>query len=525
MRTLQNLETKKSGILTVSYKMFFILSMAYLVVPVVVFFFGWLKLHYAIIAALLLGGAFFLSSRDSINDYKGNKLSEITMDIPVAFILVLIVLSLLLTVTFDIGEFVWGTTDHAFRRAIYRDLVDKSWPVVYDLTKQTNPVVNNFLPDVNVGFSYYFAFWMIPALIGKIFGFFIGNISLVLWSALGIFLTMLGMALFIKRASYAVVFSYVFFSGLDIIPYLYFQSVGTKEWMWLEGYTQHIVYISNINDLLNVFNQCIPCWLIVILLMLSRNNRSVGLIGALTFAYSPWATIGMVPIAVYMLFKKDYEGCNNKLLLKNVFSLTNIVPAVVMLLIFAPFYMANSNATSISGSTLSFYGSVPAFLGGYLFTILVELVPIGILLFKDYRKSILFWVTMGTLLVMPFYKISGQNDLTMRGSMPEFFVLTVMLASVISNYIFKNKNSKAPRTSVQSLTMIGAVILLIAMSMVALQMLLIVVTSTFDGSERHNEDIYSLEDIRDEEYLDLIDEQFFVYDYEDTFFFKYLARK
>ena len=528
MKEISTLGVKKRGGIHISYMSFYAISLVYLVLPIVILFFGWLRPVIAIPASILLIGALVWSVRDCTKDCKTTQISNgLSIDVSIKYIVILAIAVFLLTIISDVGEYVWGTYDHAFRRAIYRDMVNKSWPIVYDLKEQTNPVINAILPDEVVGFSYYFAFWTVSAIIGKLFGFAIGNFCVVLWAVIGIFLTMIGMVFVINKASYAIIYAYIFFSGLDILPYFYFQTNGTQEWMWLEGYTRHIVYISNINNLFNVFNQCIPCWLIVVLLMLTKNNRSIGLIGALTFAYSPWATIGMVPLAIYFLVRKEVMDKEKKINIKNILHPLNIVPAVLMLAIFAPMYMANSNATSVSGPTIRFYGSIGAFAGGYIFAVLVELVPIAILLWKDYKRNPLFWVTMGTLLVMPFYKISGQNDFTMRGSMPEFFVFTIMLASVIARVIAENKNNNnaKEKTTIQSLKFVGAVVILIAMSFVAFQMLLITIVSTFDGSSRFTESIYSLGDVRDPEFIDLIDEQFYVYDYENTFFFKHMARR
>ena len=67
--------------------------------------------------------------------------------------------------------------------------------------------------------------------------------------------------------------------------------------------------------------------------------------------------------------------------------------------------------------------------------------------------------------------------------------------------------------------------MLLVMSAVAFQMYLLVVVSTFDGTPRANDDIGSFGDIKTASYVQTIDEQFYVYDYEDTSFFKYLARK
>jgi len=62
------------------------------------------------------------------------------------------------------------------RNAMFRDIVTYEWPVIY----QKNGAV-----------VYYTDYWLVPALIGKIAGYTIGQVTLLLWGALGLTLTAL----------------------------------------------------------------------------------------------------------------------------------------------------------------------------------------------------------------------------------------------------------------------------------------------------------------------------------------------
>ena len=517
MREQKTLVNKGASGIDLSYGTYYAVCLVYLMLPVLIFILGWIRPLISIPCCLALSFVTFLSIRSCRRDEEGKTIPD-GFKTTVTFIVVLAVFAILITLISNIGEFVWGTTDHAYRKAIFSDLVHYDWPVYYDLTAQSNPEINAMLPDETVFFSYYISFWMVPALMGKLLGFAAGNIALVIWSAFGIFLILTGMTMIVKKSSYAVIFTFVFFCGFDYLPYLYYQSVGPAEWMWLEGWTRHIVYIGNMNNLLNVYNQCIPCWLIVVLFLLMRNRRSAGLLGSLMFPYSPWATIGILPVAAYYAFRKGFKA-------RNFFTAENILSPLILAGLFIPLYLANSNATSVKGTTVGFYGSIGAFAVAFLLTVAVEILPAFILLFKDRRKDPLFWVVIITLLILPFYKISGQNDLTMRGSMPEFFVLTIFLAATIARVFEEKKNDKSKADLKGTLKTVGGFVMLLAMSMVAFQMLLLTVVCTFDGSRRPNDDIGSLGDIRTPSYVETIDKQFFVYDYEDSFFCKYLARE
>lgn len=506
---------KSSDNISISYNTFFLVSLCYLVLPAIIMVLGWIKLLIALPASALLIFA-LVSALKNEQSLSSDRKIELTKTQFAA----IIIFSLVSTIIAGVGEIVAPMYDHAFRRAMLRDLVNYNWPIYYDLSKQSNPIVNAMLPDCTVAYSYYSTFWMIPALLGKLMGFNVANIFLVIWSAFGTFLILIGITFFTKKFTHASLFMFICYSGLDVLPYFYYMFRGTEPWMWLEGWTEHISYISNINNLLNVFNQCIPCWLIVILLMTSKSNKHIGLVGGILFTYSPWATIGVLPIAIYALLSKE-KG------IKGVLSVANIVSALTILGCFAPMYMANSSATSVSGTTLSFYKSISALLFAYILVMLIEIVPSVLLLYKSYGRDKLLWVAVGTLMILPFYKISNFNDLTMRGAMPAQFALCVMLMAVIGRFFDTNIDKKTGRITCKlSIKLIGSVIILIAMAFVAFQQILLVGYKTKNRAQADvTEEIGSFGDIRVEDYAETVNGNFFVYDYEDQFFYRYMARR
>lgn len=515
---------RKKAKIKISHRAFFLTAMFYLIAPVFIFFLSWIRLYIAVPACLLLMLAIFYFYKDLEKDNTNSLTKDNYFEVSSVHIIILVAASVILAYSFGIGEYIWATRDHAFRRAIFRDLISHKWPVFFDLTKMENPEVNALFPDKVVAFGYYFAFWIIPALIGKLLGFGVGNIALLLWSALGIFLTILGINMICKRETYFSIFAFVFFSGLDIIPNQYFNIFGTAEpWMWLEGYTKHISYISNINNLLNVYNQVIPCYLIVVLLLLQKNTRSEGLIAASCFAYSPWATIGMLPIAIYSLFAKKMRDADGKVVLKNIFTIGNIIPAIVILLCYAPMYMANAGVASIKGNTMSFYGSFGQFLFGYALVFVIELLPSIILFGRRHLYDGLFWTVLISLMLMPLYKVSKYNDFTMRGGMPLLFVFTIMLAELLTIFFEEYKNKEIKDLNLL-FKILGKFLIVFTMSCVALQMYLGIISLTIKGGY-DSEDVYSLENITSVEYAIDSNSNYYVYDYEDTLFYSKIAKQ
>ena len=511
MKQLDSLDKGSGDSIKITYGGFLSISVLYLVIPIVIMIMTWLKLFIALPASLLLLGVTVLSIR-TLKDTD----CEFAFSIKKSHIIILAVLALFLTILFGVGEFVNTMDDHAYRRAMLRDLIERDWPLYYDLTEQSNPAINAYLPDCTVAFAYYLTYWMVPACLGKIAGFTAGNIMNVIWSAFGIFLVMLALCLYSKRFTWASVFTLVFFSGLDAIPY--FVNMARNADTWLEGWTDHISFISNINDLLNTYNQCIPCWIITALIIMLPDNRFTGFIGALMFAYSPWATIGILPLALYRLLSNDRK-------IGRILSYGNLIVPAVLLICYAPMYMANTSSVSVKGSTIAFYGGFFPFIKAYFLVMLIEVIPYAIVLFGKHRKNGFLWVSVAVLAVLPFYKVSFYNDLTMRGAMPALFVFCMMLTGLIGEYFslnFKNGHF-AGKADIRT---VCVALMLAVMAFVAFQQLLLVVVNTADKNAKDpKEAIGSFGDINDPDYAEQVNGNFFVYDYEDQFFYKYMARK
>lgn len=491
--------------LSIKYTHFQLAALIYLLLPVVVFMFGFTKIWIALPAVALL--VFCL-----INYYKKSDDSR-EIKITSNFIIVSSVIILLLVIWAGIGEFVYSTEDHLFRRAIFRDLINYKWPVIFDSSTQADPRIANYLGEGKFAFVYYFTYWLVPSLVGKVFGFTAGNIALVVWSACGLFIALIGMCFFVKKCSWGNLFMLLFACGADIIPFYINSNIGMPSYGWLEGYTHHLSYLSNMTNLMNVFNQCIPCWIVAILLLNNKDNRIIGLIGACLLAYSPWATIGVLPIAVLKLVehKEDIK-------LKRVLSINNVVPVLLIGVVFGLFYMASSGAAMQKGFTWTFYDSFKDFAIGYLLLVLVDIVPFVVLSSIKDIKTPVYIANLIILLLIPFYMVSVNNDFCMRGSMPALFILGAYVAKNIAGVDFKRIRKIGPNAN-----QIAAGLVLFLMISVFAYYFNAILAGTVDGNTKR-EDIGSLGNINDTLYVGVIEDQFYSKDYMDTIFFKYMAR-
>lgn len=519
MREAKELKVRKSKTVEVSSRGLLTASLAYLLLPVIVFFTAYLKLYIGIPASLIMIACFVIvAGRGRVSEKFFSRIgikpsSGKTISLPLGFVMLLAVAAVILAVTSGIGEFVYSTEDHSFRRAIFRDMIDYKWPVFFDSSTQSNPAIRAYMGEGKAAFVYYMTYWMVPALVGKAFGFAAGNVALVLWSASGIFLVLLGMNMFIGKRSFATLFTFIYACGLDAVPFWIHKMHGMPDWGWLEGWTHHLSYLGMSTNLLNVYNQVIPCWIAVILLMTATDTVAIGFIGALTFAYSPWVTIGILPIALARLLARREDRK-----IKAIVNPLNIIPPVLILIVFGTYYAAGSGKAMEKGFTWEFYGSVPKFLGAYLLLIVIEILPYLLITRKEDRKEPVLIASVITLLVIPFYMVSLNNDLCMRASMPALFVLTVYMTLCIASVDYDKI-----REGHITVKHIGAAVLLGVMAYIGMYYFQVGAGLTLAG-EHPRDDIGSLGDIDDTIYVGVVIDQFYSYDYDDSLFFEYLSR-
>lgn len=519
-------------VITVSFKTFWALSLGFLALPIIIFFIGYLRPYVGIPLALLFVSAFVLSVRDSVKDQSKKLLSkdDTVIKIPVGYLIGFALTAVILSLVSGVGEFIFTLNDHPYRRAIMNDLVNYKWPVIYDYSTQTNPDVIKEIGRTSgtYAFMYYFTYWLPAAVIGKIGGSFAANMALMLWNAVGIFLTFIGVSKIIGRASFTVPFVYICFAGLDVLPNIVHTFVEWDCWNGMEVWAPVLAYMSNFAELTSVFHQCVPCWLIMTLIMMSYNTRSLGLCGGMLFAYSPWGIIGLFPLAVVRAFSKPMREGGTGKAVKNVFSIINIISCASLLLVYTPFYLGNHSSTSIKGFFWKFINDPAMSVIVYILFIVIEIVPTAVILWKTEKKEALFIASLIELMIIPLYKVTEANDFCMRSSMAARFVLCILLARYLKDIydvdkVIVAKKLKRKKKDVAKLvfTML-AVILMIYPSFV---MGYYVLGSEFTGEPHNAEDIGSYGNIKNAEHTWNVTHNYISNDYQEAFFFKYLAKK
>ena len=266
---------------------------------------------------------------------------------------------------------------------------------------------------------YYVGYWLPAALAGKIFGWQAANFILFLWTWLGVLLTVLHLNIKLKTSFIKTALLLIFFSGMDALGVLLFANDYPTLWppiQHLEIWSGNLQYSSFTTQLFWVFNQAVPAWLCIALILeldrsLSDRQEQAPVlqisqkifIWSLCFFFAPLAAIGLFPYLLIEWFKQtDFKSP-----FKNLrFDL--LLASGVVVLVSYLFFSSNTAAQERGFQAIALKDFLAFFLleGGILWLLLAPLK------WRDPR-----WVVTGLLLaIIPFIQIGSGRDFVMRAS-------------------------------------------------------------------------------------------------------------
>lgn len=422
-------------------------SYLYLLLPVIIFLVGWIKLEISIPICIIILIC-LLKMKKNLNK---NENYEIITKKKMLFVFLIILVFCILA---GQGGLFYQSNDHHWRNAILRDLIKFDWPVYYE--------------NSNCYLDYYIGHWMVPASIAKCFisvsescAWQVGNVVMLLWSTLGVGIAFLWIVNLLKKKNSKNIFLalliFIFFSGLDAIGALSFNKeiFSFFHIEWWAGYFQ---FSSITTQLFWVFNQSIVAWIITMMFFNEKSVKNYLLLIILYLPYAPFPFIGAIPLFACNGIKYLIESIKNKKTIeffKDVFSLQNIVALLLILPIYYLYYNTNS-ATSSNGIVLIRDIMTTEGIALLISFWILEIGIYGILIYEEYKKDALFWVSFLSLIIIPLFSIGGALDFAMRGSIP---CLTICMFYVIDFLINKCKREKIEITKniLVVLLIIGAV--------------------------------------------------------------------
>ena len=432
--------------------------------------------------------------------------------------MVVLIFLILLVWTFLAGHGRWWfqTTDWDARNAIFRDLITHRWPVVYEWK--------------NTALSYYIGHWLVPAAIGRViylvFGYkvawVVGNLALWCWSLIGLFFIILLLLVLLKASSkrqiLTVILVFVFFSGMDILGAIYMKNINylfKAEVLHLEWWSPY-QFSSITTCLCWVFNQSIIPWLVTTCLLLEKNTENYVFFITITLLCGVFPAVGLAMI-MFTLFIVALIRCilNKEKLIsffkEYVFSPQNMIVLFSVFPFVFAYICSNAILAGTSGSNQVVAQGVGVPIKNIIVFLLVDAGIYIILLFKENKKNVVFYMIMLILLVCPFIKVGSGNDFTMRASIPALFILMTLCMQMLLNKK-KERGYKIRKTILVVCLIIGGCTPAVELYRGVYHVVHeknIFLASDFTRSFENTEPSINFE----------------AFDYQNTFFYKYLADK
>lgn len=404
----------------ISIRNFYLAIVVYLYLPLLVFAWGWVKFYIATPVVLITAVAIVFSMK---NIYKNNqeKTTCTVLEILVTFIM----FSLFFVVAGHSDLFAQDYDWHK-HHAVFNDLLNYEWPVVY---------------SNNVMFTYYFGQYLIPVFVGKIFHSSLVMKSMIpVWNALGTTIVYAVVVYLLKvktNGKKIIIFlALILWGGCTSLGSLIYNAIYKRQFVlqsqafkWIDMFAVGIHFAGNYDALHDAFQHVITPWLSVCFFLGNKKHYESYMMIAVPLIFSAtFAFIYLVPIllffAVWGLKKTELPER-----LKSIFSLGNILmlPLVGLLFVYFFSYLFSDKPDSM-GFRITKYGD---YWGLYFIFVFAEFLVYSIFLFQSNKKNILFYVINLELLLVPLFSLGMCNDLCSRGSIPARFILMVLCLELL----------------------------------------------------------------------------------------------
>jgi hypothetical protein len=452
-----------------------IATLLYVALPLAIFFWGWLKPVYAAVATVILGLATYLYIRHLHTDYVGSarKPQIITTKRALILVAALLAVWVLMSGTGGLGV---QMNDYSKHNAVMSDLTNMAYPTYYSLDGHDKPLV------------YYFAYYLPAAVLGKLaHSVDVTQLALLAWTLGGVMLCVYWAARIIGRVGPGLILFFILFSGLDFVGFI-LSGLGTNPFggnlEWYAG-SLNISYSSPTTILFWAPQLAIAAWLFIgwltALFLEGRSAKNIVFIAALSILWSPFITLGLLPVGIAFLLRNRHAWAAN---LKGLISFQNLISAPVIIFISVTYLLAASYS-----QPLQLFNSYPGpGMNGWiklLLLIMFLFVEFGfyIVLMRPFIRDrmsasfrLLLLLTLPLLIILPFFRYGYANDLVLKVSLPGIFLLFLAV------YMY-TRTFKWGSLSVRQTIMVAALVLAAITPLVEIRNHL-----SFDG--RHRVDMW-----------------------------------
>jgi hypothetical protein len=341
-----------------------------------------------------------------------------------------------------IGGYMVQSADQYWRNAMFRDLVNYSWPVydkVTDLTK-----------------SYYLAFWMLPALFAKLtHSMEVGFFMQLVWISSGLELLFLQICRWMGKSRVSFLLFFYLFSGMKIIEcLLYYPVAGGSVLpqtlnMLFTNATPGAFHAGPMSQLLyDPFNQTVPLFLGMMLMLNNVRSRLLPFFFVLLLLYAPLPLVGLIPIFIYWLIHSlcKLQGTERWRYILNIENVT-----ALLLLIVSALYLMSNNQSGHKGLRAVVNPGLTIY--GFLIYIFFEFGIFMLVSYKACKDKMTLWIGFATVCLFGWFQIGLHNDFCFRTNMPFIFLLCLL---VIRRYYMSSQGSRI-RKAILAMYLIGGI--------------------------------------------------------------------
>ncbi len=428
-------------------------ALVYAAVPTLLWLWGWVRWYYALPLAVALIYALWPRAWARPGASPDEAHTPRARIGPLEIALTALAACAIIAVS-GIGGFSFQFRDVVFYDTVLKDVIALPWPSGY-----VNAETPDMAPEI---MTYYFGWWLVAGLAGKLFGWYAAQFTLALYSAIGLTLTLLLFRRLVGWRPGLPQALFLLFGGLDLLrsligvstpagsptPVLDFFT-GTYGWTyhrgWLDQWHMAYSYGAGAETLQGVFwklysplsffvvgpYHAFPCYLIILLMahdLLVR--RHVGRLGAL------WALNPICSVFVGMMSAPFVVAAALAMRMRGAFTPGNMLVAPVFVLLFLAYYTSFRDGPGFQSGWLWTFVDLsevwPGLLAFYLFEFGLLVLVCPHIVPRDPALRVWFFVALATFLFAPWYRMGVFNDFTYKSTIPGLIVLLLAVGRALA---------------------------------------------------------------------------------------------
>lgn len=451
-----------------------------------------------------------------------NEIQDEIIKINRIFFFIFIILTILLGIFAGWGGITEQHYDWFKHGAILSDLIEYKWPVYY-----TNNSEHAML-------TYYLGIYIIPALIGKCFGFLIAEYVLVLELIIGMMIVYLNLLLIIKPdtkikngmlifgilgLNYPILLQIIYNVQKDI-------RVSVFGFCIIEDDKLLSGCIRSILTNFRAFPASIYVFIIVMLFYIQKDRiKDYMFIWLPVIFYSTISAIGGIWIAgIYYLYRVIKDGIKFRDIKFNIIALIAGIPIIIYLLGNILQHKPDDIGIGIQDIQLA-----P---GSYILYLICDIIFFMVILYKSHKNEPLYYILFTGDIIFSIIRYGLYNDLLLCGTIPMTGLLIILTSETLTKTAIE-RNILINVLGISTATWI----IFISLSMNIGNSSITEVIEKDAETNPYGYELYIINGLKtygtmqrfidrnNPLYANDLKYNYYTYDYEDKAFYKYISRR